>query len=104
MIVTTPCLYPPKEKQAKAMTTTTQTGKYTSTNRPTLARNTDQRNKNKNKKRERKNKQTSHNNNINNKLKSNQIIQLLTVAPELVTLDCSLAHVLQTPNTQPYHS
>ena len=27
-----------------------------------------------------------------------------TVAPELVTLDCSLTHVLQAPNTQPYHS
>ena len=32
-----------------------------------------------------------------------QIIQLLTVGPELVTLDCSLTHVLQAPNTQPYH-
>ena len=31
-------------------------------------------------------------------------IQLLTVAPELVTLDCSLTHVLKAPNTQPYHS
>ena len=27
-----------------------------------------------------------------------------TVAPELVTLDGSLTHVLQAPNTQPYHS
>ena len=27
-----------------------------------------------------------------------------TVVPKLVTLDCSLTHVLQTPNTQPYHS
>ena len=27
-----------------------------------------------------------------------------TVVPELVTLDCSLTHVLQAPNTQPYHS
>ena len=27
-----------------------------------------------------------------------------TVAPELVTLDSSLKHVLQVPNTQPYHS
>ena len=27
-----------------------------------------------------------------------------TVVPELVTLDCSLTHVLQVPNTQPYHS
>ena len=26
------------------------------------------------------------------------------VAPELVTLHCSLTHVLQAPNTQPYHS
>ena len=27
-----------------------------------------------------------------------------TVVPELVTLGCSLTHVLQVPNTQPYHS
>ena len=27
-----------------------------------------------------------------------------TVVPELVALDCSLTHVLQAPNTQPYHS
>ena len=27
-----------------------------------------------------------------------------TVASEPVTLDCSLAHVLQAPNTQPYQS
>ena len=26
------------------------------------------------------------------------------VVPELVTLDCSLTHVLQAPNTQPYYS
>ena len=32
-----------------------------------------------------------------------KIIQLLTEAPELVTLDCSFTHVLQVPNTQPYH-
>ena len=25
-----------------------------------------------------------------------------TVAPELVSLDCRLTHVLQAPNTQPY--
>ena len=25
------------------------------------------------------------------------------MAPELVTLDCGLTHVLQVPNTQPYH-
>ena len=31
-------------------------------------------------------------------------IQLLTVAPELVALDCSLTHVLEAPNAQPYHS
>ena len=36
--------------------------------------------------------------------KYNNFIQLLTVVPELVTLDCSLKHVLQVPNTQPYHS
>ena len=35
--------------------------------------------------------------------KINRIIQLLTVAPELATLDCSLTHALQAPNTQPYH-
>ena len=29
-----------------------------------------------------------------NKQKKNKIIQLLTVGPELVTLDCSLTHVL----------
>ena len=38
------------------------------------------------------------------KLKLNKIIQLLTVLQELVTLDGSLAHVIQAPNTQPYHS
>ena len=27
-----------------------------------------------------------------------------TVVPEFVTLDCSLTHVSQAPNTQPYHS
>ena len=27
-----------------------------------------------------------------------------TVAPELVTLDCSPTHVLQVPKTQTYHS
>ena len=27
-----------------------------------------------------------------------------TVTPELVTLGCSLTHVLQAPNTQPYYS
>ena len=27
-----------------------------------------------------------------------------TVAQELATLDCRLTHVLQVPNTQPYHS
>ena len=29
---------------------------------------------------------------------------LLTVAPEIVSLDGSLTHVLQVPNTQPYGS
>ena len=33
-----------------------------------------------------------------------KIIQPLTEAPELVTLDCSFTHVLQAPNTQPYDS
>ena len=41
-----------------------------------------------------KNKQNK-NNNKNNKLKENKIIQLLTVVPELVTLDRSLTHMLQ---------
>ena len=36
--------------------------------------------------------------------KYNNFIQLLTVVPELATLDCSLKHVLQVPNTHPYHS
>ena len=40
---------------------------------------------------------------INNNKKHTHI-QLFTLAPELVTLDCSLTHVLQAPNTQPYHS
>ena len=51
-------------------------------------------------------------NNNNNKIKNKQtnernkkkIIQLLTEVPELVTLDCSFTHVLEAPNTQPYHS
>ena len=38
------------------------------------------------------------------KNKNKKNTQLLTVIPELVILDCSLTHVLQTPNTQPYHS
>ena len=37
------------------------------------------------------------------KQNKNKIIQVLTVAPELVTVECSLTHVLQVPNTQPYH-
>ena len=48
------------------------------------------------------NKQTKERRNKKNK--SNKIIQLLTEAPELVTLDCSFTHVLQAPNTQPYQS
>ena len=74
---------------------------HTSTNRPTIARN-----KSNKKKQQQTNTQNNNNNNNNNnnKLKSNQIIQLLTVEPELMTLDCSLTHVLQAPNTQPYHS
>ena len=42
-----------------------------------------------------KNNQNKNNNNKNNKLKENKIIQLLTVVPELVTLDRSLTHMLQ---------
>ena len=30
-----------------------------------------------------------------------KIIQILTVVPQLVTLNCSLTHVLQAPNTHP---
>ena len=44
---------------------------------------------------------------VKNKQKKNkkkQIIQLLTVVPEIVTLDCSLTYLLQVPDTQPYHS
>ena len=44
------------------------------------------------------------NKSINNNSNNNKIIQLLTVEPELVSLDCSLTHVLQVPNTQSYHS
>ena len=40
MIITSPCSRPQKQKQAKTMTT--QTLKHTSTNRPTIARNTNQ--------------------------------------------------------------
>ena len=65
------------------MTTTTETSKHTSTKKQN--------------KRKQTNKQT--------KEKSNQIIQLLLPsALERVTLGCSLTHVLQAPNTQPYHS
>lgn len=46
------------------------------------------------------NKTNKQRNNSNNK----KIIQLLPVASELVTLDFSLTHVLQMPNTTPYHS
>ena len=42
-------------------------------------------------------KQTNKQTDNNNKNKPS------TVVPELVTLDCSLTHVLQAPNTQPYH-
>ena len=34
----------------------------------------------------------------------NKIIQLLTEVPELVSLGCSLTHVLQAANTQPYQN
>ena len=53
------------------MTTTTQTSKHTSTNRPTIARNTNQTNKNK-KKRKKKQTNNNNNNNINNKIKSSK--------------------------------
>ena len=46
------------------------------------------------------NKTNKQRNNSNNK----KIIQLLPVASELVALDFSLTHVLQMPNTKPYHS
>ena len=48
--------------------------------------------------------ETAKNKSINNNSNNNKIIQLLTVELELVSLDCSLTHVLQAPNTQPYHS
>ena len=41
---------------------------------------------------------------IKKKINENKIIQLLTLAPELVTLNCSLTHVLQAFNTRPCHS
>ena len=33
-----------------------------------------------------------------------KVIQLLTVAPEHMTLACDLTHVLQVPNTEHYHT
>ena len=48
-------------------------------------------------------KQTNKQTNKRKKKQTKKIIQLLTEAPELVTLDCSFTHVLQAPNTQPYH-
>ena len=36
----------------------------------------------------------------NKKENNSKIIKLLTVAPELVTWDCSLTHVLQASSTQ----
>ena len=74
------------------MTTITQTGKHTSTNRPITTQKNQTKQINK------------QNKIIIIKLKLNKIIQLLTVLQELVTLDGSLAHVIQAPNTQPYHS
>ena len=54
------------------MTTTTQTRKHTSANRPTIARNTNQTKNKKKKKRERKTNDNNNNNNINNnEIKSN---------------------------------
>ena len=94
------------------MTTTTQTRKHINKQ----AYNSKKHKSNKKKEKEKTNKQISNNNNNNNnnnnknninnnKLKlKKKIIQLLTVAPELVTLDSSLTHVLQASNTQPYHS
>ena len=35
---------------------------------------------------------------------TNKQIKPPPVVPELVTLDCSLTHVLQAPKTQLYHS
>ena len=62
-------------------------------------------NKNKNKikanKVTRTRKQTKKNKQIHKQTNKNKSS---TVAPEPVTLDCSLTHVLQEPNTQPYHS
>ena len=50
-----------------------------------------------NKKRTARIKANKHNNNDNKKTKPS------TVAPELMTLDCSLTRVLQVPDTQPNH-
>ena len=60
-------------------------------------------NKNKNKIKANKvtRKQTKKNKQIHKQTNKNKSS---TVAPEPVTLDCSLTHVLQEPNTQPYHS
>ena len=97
-----------ENKQIRKKTKTTQNNDNNNTN--FKAHINKQANNSKNnkfkKKKERKNKQNNNNNNNsnNNKLKSNKIIQLITVVPELVTLDYSLTHVLQASNTQPYHS
>ena len=38
------------------------------------------------------------------KIPSEKKFNLTTLAPELLTLDCSFTHVLLAPNTHPYHS
>ena len=50
------------------------------------------------------NKRTNNNNKKKQKKKNNKIIQLLTVVHELLTLGCSLIHVLQAPHTHPYQN
>ena len=56
----------------------------------------------KNKEKGKKQKQTNERKKKEKQLNKNNVIQLLTVAPELVTLNCSLMHVLKVPNTQPF--
>ena len=61
-------------------------------------------NKNKQNKQQLEEKQTNKQTNEQQQQQEQQKNKPSTMAPELVTLDCSLTHVLQAPNTQPYHS
>ena len=98
-----------KQTRKKTKTKTTQNNDNNNANLKAHINkqaNNSKNNKWNKKKRKKKqaNKQNNNNNNNNksnnnNKLKLNKIIQLLTVSPEFVTLDCSFAHVLQAPNS-----